>query len=104
MAREPRRPQGLRAQQTVSVQEETLAFELRLDATDALDAGDEVAAQFGIAPILSTLELMTYPKGSGVLSQALATVLGAKKGYQCSARRATRRWCCSCGAPSGCCR
>jgi len=72
----------IREQQTVSVGEETLAFEIRLDATDALDAGDEVAARFGVAPTLSTLELMTYPKGAGVLSEALATVLGTKKGYQ----------------------
>jgi hypothetical protein len=74
----------IRKQQIVSVQEETLSFELRLDATDQLDAGDAVAQMFGIAPTLSTLELMTYPKGQGVLSEALATVLGAKKGYQYS--------------------
>jgi hypothetical protein len=86
------RPQGLatwhagrtdldeiRSQQKVSVQEETLSFELRLDATDALDAGDPVAALLGSAPALSTLELMTYPKSSGVLSELL---LGPKKGHQ----------------------
>jgi len=90
------RPQGLRkwhadrsdleeirTLQKVSVQEETLSFDLRLDATDALDAGDRVASLFGIAPVLSTLELMTYPKGTGVLQEL---VLGAKEGYQFSPR------------------
>jgi hypothetical protein len=76
--------EAIRTQQIVSVQEETLSFELRLDATDALDAGDQIAARFGIGPTLSTLELMTYPKGTGVLSQALDAVLGTKKGYQFS--------------------
>ena len=89
------RPQGLRnwhagradleeirTQQKVTVAEETLSFELRLDATDALDAGDAVASVFGIAPALSTLELMTYPKDGGVLREAIGSLLGAKKGYQ----------------------
>jgi hypothetical protein len=74
--------ESIRTGQRVTVQEETLSFDLRLDATDALDAGDQVATQFGIAPILSTLELMTYPKGAGVLSEAVGAVLGTKKGYQ----------------------
>ncbi len=72
----------IRSQQNVTVAEETLSFELRLDATDALDAGDPVANLFGIAPTLSTLELMTYPTGAGVLSEAIGSLLGAKKGYQ----------------------
>jgi hypothetical protein len=88
------RPQGLRkwhsgrkdleeirTQQQVSAQEETLSFELRLDATDALDAGDPVAGLFGIAPTLSTLELMTYPKGGGVLKEVIG-LLGTRKGHQ----------------------
>jgi hypothetical protein len=69
---------AIRKDQVVTVQEETVAFDLRLDATDQLDAGNAVAEKFGIAPTLSTLELMTYPKDQGVL----ASVLGATKGYQ----------------------
>jgi hypothetical protein len=74
--------EAIRTQQKVTVQEETLSFDLRLDATDALDAGDPVATRLGIAPVLSTLELMTYPKGAGVLGEAIGSLLGAKKGYQ----------------------
>jgi hypothetical protein len=50
----------LRAEQSVTVAEETLSFEIRLDATDKEDDG--ILSQFGIAPELSTLELMAYPK------------------------------------------
>jgi hypothetical protein len=67
----------LRRQQIVTIQEETLSFELRLDATDALDTGNPIAEGFGIAPALSTLELMTQPKGEGVLTEAVASLLGA---------------------------
>jgi hypothetical protein len=72
----------IRKQQIVSVQEETLSFELRLDATDALDDGEKIAQAFGIAPALSTLELMTYPKGGGLLSEGLGMLLGKRKGHQ----------------------
>jgi hypothetical protein len=61
----------VRDNQIVTVQEETLDFELRLDATDALDAANPIAVGFGVAPALSTLELMTYPKGESVLAEAL---------------------------------
>ena len=71
----------IRTQQKVSAQEETLSFELRLDATDALDTGDPVAGMFGIAPVLSTLELMTYPKGGGVLREAVGQ-LGPRTGHE----------------------
>ncbi len=72
----------IREQQIVSVQEETLQFTLQLDASDALNDGETTAQAFGIAPALSTLELMTYPKGEGVLFEALGSLLGDKKGYQ----------------------
>ena len=42
--------------------EETIAFEIRLDASDELDDGNTIAEQFGIAPQLATLELMVHPK------------------------------------------
>lgn len=69
----------VREHQMVSVQEETLNFDLRLDATDALDAGNPIAEGFGVAPALSTLELMTYPKGESVLTEALGSLLGASE-------------------------
>lgn len=72
----------IRENQIVSVQEETVSFSLFLDATDALGDGDAIAEAAGIAPALSTLELMTYPKGEGVLNAALGALLGEKTGYQ----------------------
>ena len=51
----------LRRKQQVTVQEETLSFEIRLDATDQLNDGDPFVERFGIAPQLATLELMTLP-------------------------------------------
>lgn len=69
-------------QQIVSVGEETIHFTLQLDATDALNDGEAIATAFGVGPALSTLELMTYPKGEGVILEALGGLLGEKKGYQ----------------------
>jgi hypothetical protein len=88
-ARRMERPQGLREwhgrfddldeirkNQIVSIEEETLDFELRLDAGDALETGNPVAQGFGIGPALSTLELMTQPKSESVLSEALGSLIG----------------------------
>ena len=72
----------LRKAQNVTVQEETIGFELRLDASDKLDEGDTITEQFGIAPQLSTLELMVHPKDESLLGQALGALLGnAPKGF-----------------------
>lgn len=70
---------SFRGGQTVRVQPERLSFDVRLDATDALDRGEALAEQFGIAPQLSTLELMMLPKSQGVLGAALS-LLGAAPG------------------------
>src|SRR5262245_44687198 len=48
----------LRDHQQVAVQPESVSFEIRLDATDRLNEGDPITEQLGIAPQLSTLELM----------------------------------------------
>ncbi len=61
----------LRDDQKVTVQEEAIGFEIRLDATDKLDEGDTITEQFGIAPQLATLELMVHPKEESLLGQAL---------------------------------
>ncbi len=61
----------LQKQQKVNVQEESISFEIRLDATDKLNEGDPVTAQFGIAPQLSALELFTLPKGESILGAKL---------------------------------
>jgi len=57
--------------QQVTVQEETISFEIRLDATDKLNEGDLITEQFGIAPQLSTLEAMMYPKSESLLGELL---------------------------------
>ncbi len=71
----------LRDQQIVSVQEETVAFELRLDATDELDTGNVISQGFGVSPQLATLELMTHPKGESLLGEALGALLGGREGF-----------------------
>ena len=67
--------------QLVTVQEQTIGFEMRLDATAGLDQEEAIPTQFGIAPQLATLELMAYPKQEGVLAGALAGMLGSKPGH-----------------------
>lgn len=67
----------LRDAQTVTVQEESIGFEIRLDATDKLNDGDAITSQFGIAPQLATLELMVHPKEESLIGQALSSLLGS---------------------------
>jgi len=69
------RPAG----QTITVNQETLNFDIRLDATDKLNAGDTLTEQFGITPQLSTLELMMLPKGESLLSGAVSALLDSAK-------------------------
>lgn len=60
----------LQKNQVVTVQEESIGFDIRLDATDKLDEGDAVTEQFGISPQLATLELMMHPKGESLIGRA----------------------------------
>lgn len=55
----------------VTVAPEIISFDIRLDATDKLNEGDAIAQQFGIAPQISTLELMMYPKEKSLVGQLL---------------------------------
>ncbi|MBD1836288.1 hypothetical protein H6F61_27300 [Cyanobacteria bacterium FACHB-472] len=71
----------LRDDQVVTVQEEVIGFEIRLDATDKLDEGDTITEQFGISPQLSTLELMVHPKDESLIGQALGSLLGSPGGF-----------------------
>jgi Contractile injection system tube protein len=71
----------LRDDQVVTVQEETISFDIRLDASDKLDEGNEVAEKFGIAPELSALELLLHPKEESLVGQALGSLLGASGGF-----------------------
>jgi hypothetical protein len=71
----------LQKQQTVVVQEESIGFDIRLDATDKLNESDTITEQFGIAPQLATLELMVHPKGESLIGQALGALLGPPGGF-----------------------
>ena len=67
----------LQRQQVVNVQEESISFEIRLDATDKLNDGDPITMQFGIAPQLTMLELMVQPEDE--MSELLKT--SSEEGY-----------------------
>lgn len=71
----------IQKQQQVTVQEQSINFDIRLDATDKLDDQDPITQQFGIAPQISTLELMVYPKDESVLGSTLSALLGKPKGF-----------------------
>lgn len=73
--------ENLRDLQDVKVGSETISFDIRLDATDKLDEGDPIAQQFGIAPQLSTLELMMYPKEESLAGLAISELLGPTAGH-----------------------
>jgi hypothetical protein len=72
---------AIRDGQQVRVQEESISFDIRLDATGDLEQGDAIAAGFGIAPRLATLELMVYPKAESLLGAALGSLLGSSGGF-----------------------
>jgi hypothetical protein len=69
---------GFRNGISLTVQTEKLSFDVRLDATDKLNDGDGLTQQFGIAPQLSTLELMMLPKNSSLIGGAISALLGGK--------------------------
>ena len=66
--------------QTVVTGPETISLEVRLDATDRLERGDGLAAQYGVLPALSALELMITPRAEtffgGLLELSLDHGLG----------------------------
>jgi len=71
----------LQKRQLVTVQDQTIGFDIRLDATDRLDEGNAIAEQYGIAPQMATLELMIYPKQESLLGAAAGALLGKPKGF-----------------------
>lgn len=71
----------LQEQQLVTVSEQTIGFDIRLDASDKLNEGDAITQQFGIAPQIATLELMVYPKGESLLGKAVGALLGKPQGF-----------------------
>lgn len=71
----------IQERQQVTVPEETISFDIRLDATDDLNDGDTITEQFGLSPQLSTLELMVHPKEESLIGQALGALLGSSGGF-----------------------
>lgn len=59
--------------QIITVRAETLGFDIRLDASDPANV---IAEEFGVAPQLSTLELMMLPKNQSLLGGAVSALLG----------------------------
>ncbi|MDY7088326.1 MAG: hypothetical protein SYR96_24865 [Actinomycetota bacterium] len=70
---------GPGAAQSVTVVAESISLQVRLDATDALEEGDPVAAEFGVLPALSALELMITPRAETFLGGLLG--LSADLGF-----------------------
>ncbi|MGK8558160.1 hypothetical protein [Nocardia gipuzkoensis] len=71
----------LQKRQLVTVQEQTIGFDIRLDATDKLDDGDGITEEFGVAPQIATLELMITPKSESMIGDAAAAVFGKPDGF-----------------------
>lgn len=63
--------QSMGEAQSTQTTPETLSLDVRLDATDALASGDPVAAEFGVLPALSALELMITPRAQTLFSGRL---------------------------------
>lgn len=69
--------EAARAAQGVTIQPETFSIEILLDATDRMDSGDLVAAQFGVQPELDVLRCMVEPKAQGPAGVQMLASLGA---------------------------
>ena len=52
----------IRRRQQVSFQEESISFDIRLDASDQLNKGDPITQLLGLSPQIATLESMVSPK------------------------------------------
>jgi hypothetical protein len=55
---------------------ETITLEVEIDATDQLETGAVPAAQLGLYPVLSALEMLLYPKSVQVIANAALSAVG----------------------------
>ena len=55
---------------------ETITCEIEIDATDLLAAQDSTTMTYGIAPQLSTLELLVYPSSAVLIANEVLSVVG----------------------------
>jgi len=71
---------SIRDAQNAEIQEETISFDIRLDASEAMNDGDALAGTVGVLPQLSTLELMMHSKADSLLG-SLVDMLGSGGGF-----------------------
>jgi hypothetical protein len=55
---------------------ETISCDIEIDATDLLAAQDPATMSFGIAPQLSTLELLVYPSSAVLIANEVLSLIG----------------------------
>jgi hypothetical protein len=55
---------------------ETITCDIEIDATDLLAAQDPITLQYGIAPQLSTLELLVYPSSAVLVANEVLSLVG----------------------------
>ena len=55
---------------------ETISCEIEIDATDLLAAQDPATMRYGIAPQLSTLELLVYPSSAVLIANEVLSLVG----------------------------
>jgi Contractile injection system tube protein len=55
---------------------QTISVEIEFDATDALEAADPIALQYGIGPDLAAIELLAYPSLSDVATDTTLLAVG----------------------------
>jgi hypothetical protein len=56
--------------------DETVRLEVEVDAADQLEQGDRAAAELGVYPALSRLELLLYPSSTLVIANEVLSALG----------------------------
>jgi hypothetical protein len=71
--------------QTTLTEPETITMDIRLDAADAMEAGDPVAGEFGVLPALSALEMMITPRSESFFGG----LLGLSTGFGFGDRQST---------------
>jgi len=55
---------------------ETISVEIELDATDQLETNTFPGAQLGLYPVISSLEMLLYPKMATVIANAVLSAVG----------------------------
>lgn len=73
-----------RVSQGVEMQAESFSIDIMLDATDAMNDGNDVAAQFGVQPQIDTLRSMAEPKtqGPGGVKVLSSLASGAARAFE----------------------